>query len=345
MLVASSPPVRSRIKGVLLTLEVLPSPIRVLSAVTPDPTRSEIEISKSKADLYRPRGFSTARRIVLIHGGNPEGKDDPRVRRLASGLAASGREVLVPELNLRQQRLDLEDLNRIREAVALPTGKRVGLVAFSYGAALAMVAVGETPELQNRIEFIATVGTYFDLRHLIYGVTTGKVPYHGSLANWETVKDARRLVAEQLASFVSGERGVALLDAWRRHQPGSLEPETRAIFDLLDNRDPARVDKLIAGLDGGLRDLLTRLSPSAIVDRISVPVVALHSRRDQAAPSTESRLLVEALRDRVEAVLFEIGILEHVSPVASPFSHVRDGWRLAAFAARIIEKQESWPRI
>jgi pimeloyl-ACP methyl ester carboxylesterase len=333
-------------KAAALTLEVLDSPVRPLSALSLPPTRSKIETGYGDADLYRPRGLSSAPRLVLVHGVNPEGKDDPRVRRLAAAFARSGREILVPQLELRRKKLDLEDLDRIRSAVRLPSRARgVGVVAFSYGAGLALVALAQDQETQRRVRFIATVGTYFDLGHLLQGVTTGTVPYRGANIDWETVPDARLLVAEQLASFIGGPSGKALLQAWKSRDPLSLDPGTRSVYEMLDNRDPQRVPELLEHLPSEIRELLRSLSPSAAIDRISVPVIALHSGRDRAAPPTESRLLVEAVRTRTEAALFEVQILEHVSPQPTGLGSVRDVAKLAAFASLILKEQEGWPRL
>lgn len=327
-------------------LEVLPSPVRPLSFATPDPRLESVDIPGGEADLWSPRGFSRAPRLLLIHGANPEGKDDPRVRRLARALARSGREVLVPQLGLRHQKLDQNDLNRIRESIRFrDKGERVGILAFSYGAGLALVVLAGDPEIQRRVEFIATVGTFFDLTHLVQGVTTGKVPYRRSLVPWKTIDDARDRVAEQLASFVGGDDAAALLAAWKKKNPTGLGPDTLPIYELLDNRDPSRVSSLVAALPQRLRELLNSLSPSHSVEKIEVPVFALHSGRDRAAPATESRLLVEALEGRVKTRLIEVEILEHVSPVASPFARLGDGVKLAEFAGLLLGEQEGWPRI
>jgi hypothetical protein len=81
-----------------------------------------------------------------------------------------------------------------------------------------------------------------------------------------------------------------------------------------------------------------------VVERIRVPVYALHATGDKASPPIQSRLLVEALRPRVEARFFEVGLLAHVDPVASPLAHLGDGVRLARFAGELLGSGEGWPR-
>jgi dienelactone hydrolase len=339
------PPVRARLKAVGLLAEALPSPVHPLRWVTPDPRRSEIRLPRALADQYRPRGLSRAPGLVLVHGANPEGKDDPRIRDLAAGFARAGREVLVPQLELRHQRLDLGDLERIRSAVRrLGRQGRVGVVGFSYGAGLALVAIGETEELQDRVAFVATFGGYFDLVDLLQGVTTGIVPSPAGPVAWRTEPGALDLVAEQMAGMLGGEDGRAFIGAWKRKDPEGLGPGPLSLYQLLSNRDPARVRALAARIPGQLRDALASLSPSRVAARIRFPVLALHSRDDPAAPPSESALLVEAVPNP-RSRFVETGLFRHVTPTTSPLHRLADGLRLARFTGLVLSAQERLPRL
>jgi pimeloyl-ACP methyl ester carboxylesterase len=282
---------------------------------------------------------------VLIHGANPEGKDDPRIRDLAAGFARAGREVLVPQLELRRQRLDPGDLERIRSAIGLLGQEgRVGVVAFSYGAGLALVAIGDKDELQNRVAFVASIGGYFDLVHLLQGVTTGVVPSPTGPVAWRTEPEALDLVAEHLAPLLGAEDGAAFISAWRRRNPEGLGPGPSSLYQLLSNRDPARTRALVALAPESIRDALTSLSPSRVASRIRFPVLALHSRDDPASPPSESAFLVGAVPNPGNR-LVEVGIFRHVTPTASPLRHVGDGLRLVRFAGLVLSVQERLPHL
>jgi pimeloyl-ACP methyl ester carboxylesterase len=339
------PPVRAGAKGVLLLAEVLPSPVHPLRWITPDPHRSEIRLPGTRADLYRPRGFSEPPGLVLIHGANPEGKDDPRIRDLAAGFARAGRKVLVPQLELRHERLDVADLDRILSAVRhLSRDDDVGVVGFSYGAGLALVALGRAGDLQDRVAFTATFGTYFDLRHLVQGVTTGTVPSPTGTQRWRTEPEALDLAAAQLSGFLGAGYKASFMAAWNRGDPEGLDDSQRSLYELLSNRDPARVESLIEQMPASLQELLFSLSPSQVASRIRFPVLALHARDDPAAPPSESRFLVQAV-DRPESRLFEVGIFRHVTPTGSPLRRLGDGLRLSRFAGLVLSTQEGLPRL
>jgi pimeloyl-ACP methyl ester carboxylesterase len=347
LVILASPPARGLLKGALLVPQVIPAPVHPLAALTPAPRRSVVHLPGGEADLYRPRGLVSAPGIVLVHGANPGGKDDPRVVDLARSLAREGRRVLVPQLGLRNQRLDLADPGRIRDAVTFLAGAahgRVGVLAFSYGAGLSAVALASSPDVQRRVAFLATVGTYFDLFHLLQGATTGTVPYLGRTVSWRPDPQALAIAADQLAAFLGRSEGDALARAWRNEDPTGLAPGPGAAYQLLANRDPSRFEELARRLPEGLAELLRFLSPASAVDKVTVPVFALHARQDPASPPTESRLLVAALSRRVEARLFIVGNLSHVSPTASITADVADAFRLASFGAMVLGAQEGWPR-
>jgi hypothetical protein len=106
VLVAASPPVRAGAKGALLVLDVLPGP-SPLSVFTGTPHHEELELPSAEADLYRARGLTRPPGVVLLHGANPGGKDDPRVVDLATSLARTGRTAPPPHLGLRHARLQV----------------------------------------------------------------------------------------------------------------------------------------------------------------------------------------------------------------------------------------------
>jgi hypothetical protein len=252
--------------------------------------------------------------------------------------------VLVPQLELRHRRLDLDDPQRIGEAVLTLAGDgTAGILGFSYGGGLALVAVGDDPGVQRHTAFVATLGTYFDPVHLVRGVTTGMVPDVGGRTRpWEAAPEARDLFAAQLARSL-GEHGAALLRAWRDRDPAGLGADAAAAYALLGNRDPARFDTLFGALPARVREPFAAVSPARVAGAIRVPVFALHDDGDPAAPPAESRLLVEAVGGR--ARLTEVGLLDHVRPEGALRAQLGDGLRLARFGARLLREQEGWPRL
>lgn len=322
---AASPRGRSAVKGALVLSEVLPSPpqLRRLRALArpAGPAPRRLELPHGVADLYEARPRAPG--IVLVHGANPGGIDDPRVRALALAFCRVGRTVLAPALVLADRRVDPEDRLRILDAIDALADRSgpVVVVAFSYGAALAVCALAHRPAIQARVPTVATVGTYFDVVHLIEGVTTGAIFVNGSPYPWQPPAAAMEQVGPLLGDFLGGR-------------------SVDAVSGILANRDPGRTASLIAELPTDIRARLDQVSPARHIEAFRVPLLALHSRVDPAAPAIESAQLVAAVRHRARARLTLVGSLRHVTPAGTLLGWARDAPGLVRFAAGILRAQE-----
>src|SRR5262249_56086628 len=85
---------------------------------------------------------------------------------------------------------------------------------------------------------------------------------------------------------------------------------------LVDNRDPAALDALVAELTPSTRRLLAALSPENVLGRLRAPLYLIHGRGDPAVPFTESLRLERAARAAghrdVHVVI--VGSLSHIEP-------------------------------
>ncbi|MBI5379215.1 MAG: hypothetical protein HZA23_03560, partial [Nitrospirae bacterium] len=139
-----------------------------------------------EADLYLlptaplPDGRQARRAgVLLLHGVVDTGKDDPRLIKLARTLARAGFAVWVPEIPsmkaLKVQPEDVEEVTaafRALEALEGVDRKRLGIIAFSYGAGPALIAASHL-ELRERVRFLLSFGGYFDLETVLVYTTTG----------------------------------------------------------------------------------------------------------------------------------------------------------------------------
>lgn len=338
---AATPPVRSTVKSALLLSQML-APVKPL-ALAPEPRLSSVTLDDGTADLYE--GRRTMPGVVLVHGVAPGGPADPRIIQVAKSLNRLGRTVLAPSLALGEQRLDRTDTARIRQAIDYlhdKTGDKVLVLAFSFGAASSLVAMEEEPAIQDKVLELATVGTYFDLVHLLQGVTTGRVNAPGgSTGEWTPDPRAGRAVTEFLAKYLEPADEKAVIDAYDRREPEGLSGEARAIYDLMVNTDTSRTRELVAALPAGLGDLIADLSPASRIDRIRIPVNAMHSRQDPASPPSESALLVSSLEPPATGRLARVGSFRHVTP-AKGVGLLRDVGPLMGFVSRVFGAQERW---
>jgi pimeloyl-ACP methyl ester carboxylesterase len=291
--------------------------------------------SGAAADLWRPRGAPPHLGVVLVHGLTPDGKDDPRLAGAAALLARGGLAVLVPDLPaMREQRLSPDDAAVVAAAIRrLATDPRVrgeGLVviAVSVGTAPAAVALADS-ELDTRVRLVATLGGHAEARELVryfttgawgFGTVAGRVDLDPSLArafltlNLDIVRDPVDRAA--VAAGLSG-----------RPLSPEVGPEARAVLAVLANRDPARVDALLAALPPGTQALLDALSPARQVRRLSSRVLIVHGREDPAIPFTES-LRLAAAADPTRSRLVLVDLVGHVEGRLPAWRQARDLLRL-----------------
>ena len=328
------PAVQARAKAMAVLAEAVgvsfPRPF------APTVTRSEVSLDGVTGDLYQPDRPSPP--ILLVLGAAPRGTDDPRAVRLARSLARAGRVVFAPDLTLAERRFDPADLDRIaRSVVALDehpgTSGPVVVVGISYGGSFALVASGD-PRLRGRVARVAVFGAYWDLIGVIQAITTGVSVAGGEALSWEGHPLARDILVQHAVELAPEADRTALRAALDADDPSGLSPEARAIFALLANRDPARVEDLAGRLAPEARSVLARFSPSSVAAAIDVPVVAMHSTDDPAVPYGEALRLADALPT---AQLITVRSFRHVDFRAeaaggwgSALADLWDAWRFAS---------------
>lgn len=309
----------------------------------PSIRRVDASLDGVTGHLYTPERRSPA--VLLLPGAAIRGKDDPRVARLAKALARAGRVVFVPDLILYQRRLDPSDLDRIARAVVAISEHRmsrgpVAVFGISYGGSFALVAAADR-RVQGRLAIVAVFGAYFDLIGVIQAVTTGFSVVGGTRLPWEGAPNARALLERHALALAPEASRGSLRAALDRREPAGLDPEVRAVYELLANRDPARTEELAEGLSPAVRGQLSRFSPSSVAERLRVPVVAMHSRDDPAVPVAEALRLARALP---EARMVRVGSFRHVDftsagpgGLLAAVGDLLDAWR---FGAWLIGAQE-----
>ena len=108
-----------------------------------------------------------------------------------------------------------------------------------------------------------------------------------------------------------------------------------AIYDLMANQDPAKTAELMARLPGGLTELFWEMSPARVISQITVPIEALHSTNDPAAPPGQSHALIKASVNPLSTVTV-VSLFRHVTPTTGVRVWLGDGLRLVNYVARLL---------
>lgn len=331
---------------------------RALGARVPsraDVVRERAEVGGVPGRLWRPaRGGGAP--VLLALGVTPRGADDPRVVRVADAVARAGHVAFVPRLLLADQRLTEEDVERLVVAIralgeADSRPRTVTAVGFSFGGSYSLLAAVD-PRVRPHLRAVAAFGAYGQLGGVAQAVTTGvtlldgrQVPWPAGAERFGAGTDAilRGHFATILAARldVDADGGGRQLRAAFAGQtpPDRLDAPARAAYDLLTNRDPARTARLIARLPPPLPDVLERLSPVNVADRLDCPVVLLHAVDDPTVPYAELLRLRRALPT---AEAHAVRYFTHMDFKPSPRQVVaaaRDVTRVWRFASVVLGRR------
>lgn len=301
----------------ILASLLLPPGQRVLRL----PQVRRLDVDNLEADLFLPEcGPSPG--IVLALGALREGRRYELLQKAASSVSSCGFAVLVPELGrLRRLVLDGDAVNDlVQAALVLPRldgviDAPVGLIGFSLGGSLALLAAAD-PRLQNRVAFVAAMGAYFRLTDMLTAATT-----QGTLL---MPPSQYAIVASLVATLPDPDRELleSALDSGRESplqavaqiETGSVGPRARNILGLLRNRDSSRVASLASAIDD-LPAMLAALSPESVIDRLTVPIWALHDERDRYVPFSQFEVLRSAAAGRPNWTFLATRLFEHTEPL------------------------------
>lgn len=353
-----------------VTLLEFPHPLRdgLLTRLTPAPQVRAVRVPAKRrelyGDLYRTPADGPRGGLILVHGLTEAGKDDPRIVWLGRLMARLGFAVLVPEFpGLRALRARDADVDEIADSVRylaslgpVVRDDRIGLAGFSYVAGPTLIAATD-PAIASRVSFVMSVGGYYDLVNVIRFITTGHFAHRdvrgwlspNQVARWGFLqsnldllrdpKDRRILeaIARARATGASAGDGPPL---------DGLSPWGHALYGLLTNEDPERVDALIAGLDPLVQAQISFLSPARVIDRLQADLVIIHGADDDFIPYTESLRLAEAAPDRSRAHVVITRLLGHmdlVRPSVRPRRlrdlYLAELWRLARLIRFVLAQR------
>jgi pimeloyl-ACP methyl ester carboxylesterase len=276
--------------------------------------------------------------IVLVPGAAPAGRGDDRVVAIATALARASRTVVVPELEVFGEVLVPDDVDRLVDVAGALSRDHgpVVLAGLSFGGSLSLVAADD-PRLADRVALVATFGAYADLAGVVQAVTTGVSLVDGERIGWDPDPRAAEVVEAQLVGLLGGddrEEVEATLAGER--SSADLAPPLRAVVEVLDEDDPARVVELLARTPPEVQDRIAEVSPVTVAPDLQVPIVALHARDDPVIPYGEL-VRLEAAYPQTRALT--LATFDHVGlgdGDTSWWVTARDLWRTSRFVDLIL---------
>ena len=266
-------------------------------------------------DLYEPAAAIRGP-FVVVQGLALQGERDPRLVNFSRALAESGIPAAVVALpELKACRFDEADVGAIIDLVtelSSASGQKIGIVGFSLGAGLALVAAADE-RISDIVDPVLLFGPYYsllDLRNLILEQANFRprnneqwddyiwirmVLAYRSIDSLELEDDDKRELAELLANFC--------------HEP-SLQLKMQFYERVLRDID---IEPLCHQF---IEDrAIAELSPSDRLSSVTGRVLILHDQYDNLIPPGQSEKIMAELRSRREGTtqkLLVTPILSHV---------------------------------
>jgi dienelactone hydrolase len=240
--------------------------------------------------------------LMLVNGATELGNDDPETRRLAEALARAGYLVMLPEFPfIKQAVLEREATAYVDDAFAVlvrrpdTRGMPRGAFGFSVGGGMLLAAAASSGALASA-SYVGALGAYFDLDTYLASVLGGAQRRSGDLVPWDPDPEVRLKLpvaaAEALADSEDRARVIEVLRATGGRlsgdPPSGLGSEAVSLWSALTaTQYDVALDRL-RSLPPTLRDVLERLSPSAMWSRLRTPVFWLHDVDDRFEPVAEA---------------------------------------------------------
>ena len=282
-----------------------------------------------RGDLYLPSQSHGG--ILFVPGAAQEGKNDPRVVTFAMALARANFAVLVPDLvNVHELKVGARDIREIADGFSYLVSRSdlapqgcAGMAAASYALGPTVLAALEA-DIRNQVHFILGIGGYYDLKQVITFCTTGYFREDGRGWHYLAPNEYGKWVfalsnAERLSNPSDRKTMRAIAKRKMENSDASVEllvrplhVEGHDLFELLTNKDPQRVPKLIAELPPAVRADISGLDLSQHdLSTLRARLILVHGFDDALIPYPQSKALARAV-PRGQVRLYLIHGLAHV---------------------------------
>ena len=301
--------------------------------VSPPPRESETRERFAGRELrvswWRPGWGDRHPGIMVANGATASGNDDPETRRLAEALARGGYLVMLPEFSfLKEGRLEHGATDQMDTAFALlrdlpeTHDQSAGAFGSSIGGGIMLATAGRGGALA-RADYLAVLGTYYDMDTWLASVATATQSRAGRLEPWPADAEVRdRLPAAALAGIGDESDRAALRAAL-----------AAGGFETVLGR--------LRALPGSVRATFEQLSPRTTWATVRPAVFWLHDADDRFEPISEAEAAQAAPRAGPTELTVS-HLISHAAPLPGERSAngvgfwIGELWTLMGFALSVL---------
>ena len=305
-----------------------------------------------RAKIFLPEGAreSALPGVVLVHGVQFRGIDEPRIVRFARSLAATGLVVLTPEISeLADYHVDprsIETIGASLEALAERTGRaRVGLLGMSFGGGLSLLTAAN-PKFRDHVGFVVAVGAHDDLARILRFFATGTIAVPDGTVKKQKAHDygAMVLAYNRVDDFFpteDREEARHAMRAWlqekrdaAREHAKKTSPASNAKLEEIFTTDLAGLrPELLRIVDAHQNDD-TGVSPHGHLEGLRAPVYLLHGADDSVIPASETLWLAGEIPHGLLKQAVVSCAIRHVEMEGKP--SLAQQWELVHFMGEVL---------
>lgn len=328
-------PVTTAVHTAGFATQVLPSPVRFQSWLSPQPTHVKTTYESgdghpADADIYYVADGRRRAGILVVLGANAAGANDPDVINLGEALARSGYVAMYYWSSKLGEEANI-DTSEIEALVAafqhlgqqsFVDPDRVGLAGFSVGASLGLVAAAD-PRIAGQVSFVNAFGGYYDAGDLIVQIAAGSTLNDGPADAWSVDPLSRRVfvneVTENIADPGRREQFRNAAHAGEPLPPDDGSTYESAVVELLGGSlSVSEAKHWYAQLPNAYHQQVRAVSPSNHIGSFdpNTKILLMHDRGDRLIPVGESSRFARALgaQNVVKFRYTETDIFRHVRP-------------------------------
>jgi pimeloyl-ACP methyl ester carboxylesterase len=310
---------------------------------------------KVKARLFTPPGkkATDVPAMVLVHGVQYRGIEEPRFQRFARALVSAGIAVLTPQIDeLADYRVAPPSIDTAGAAVdalrARSGHTKVGLMGTSFGGGVSLLAAGD-PRFADHVSFVVAVGAHDDLARVSRFFATNEIAdvngktialhaheYGGTILVYTHIEnffpeDDQPAAREALKNWIWEKRDEA------RESAKKLSPESKDKVEKLFAADLSSVRaELITQIDR-LAPQMNEVSPHGHLGGMKAHVYLLHGAGDTVIPASETDWLAHDVPPQSLCGVLKSAALVHVD-LENPTIYQR--WQLVHFMGQVIAEAD-----
>jgi acetyl esterase/lipase len=330
----------------------------LLQAIATEPVTQHDELIQTEAGPVRARFYTPTRHpnahgLVVFHGVHHLGIDEPRLMAFAQAMAASGLNVLTPELpDIKDYRVSERSIKVIGASAAWfahQRGSPVGVMGLSFAGGLALVAAADA-HYQPGMRFVFAVGSQGAMTRVADYYRTGSDPRPDGTTEILPAHEYGPLVLEyeHVEEFVPKIDAEPIRAVLRAHLYED-KPAEDAAAKLLTPKQSAEAKSMMDAASDSTRTLLQTsatkhladmraLSPEAHLHDLTTPVFLLHGEGDNIIPAAETLWMASELKAETLQAALVSPVLSHLDVSKQPGAW--DEWQLVHFMALVLRSAQ-----